>query len=344
MSTIAEGTAPEHSAPADDRALPFQVEALDVRGRAVTLGPAINAILERHEYPPPVNHLLGEAMALAALLATSLKDTGRFILQAQTDGPVRLIVVDIRTPGEMRATASFDLDAVEAATAEAGGAPGQAALLGKGTLAMTVEQGGRAQRYQGYVPIDGEGLEAAAHTYFRQSEQIPTRIRLATAEVFSRDADGAARQSWRAGGVIAQFMPDASDRIRHRDLPPGDIPDDASDEDEFEIAPDDDAWTEAAALIDTVEDHELTDPEISAERLLFRLFHERGVRVFDPVALMDKCSCSKERIMSVLEQLQPDEVAAATVDGNIEVRCEFCGTLYQIDPDEIRHDETPDAA
>jgi molecular chaperone Hsp33 len=314
----------------DDRALPFQVEGLDVRGRVVTLGPSLDAILQRHDFPGPVKRLLGEAAVLASLLATSLKDFGRFILQTQTDGPVSMIVVDVRTPGQIRATASFDETAVAEATAEGRADP--AVLLGRGTLAMTVEQGHTQQRYQGYVPLDEESLEAAAHTYFRQSEQIPTRIRLAVAELYDRDAEGAARRSWRAGGIIGQFLPESQERIRHRDLPAGDAPEGAAPAEELE---DDDAWVEAQALIDTVEDHELTDPAIAAERLLYRLFHERGVRVFQPISLEENCSCSRERIVEVLSELKPEEIAEAAVSGSIEVRCEFCGTHYRFDPGEF---------
>jgi molecular chaperone Hsp33 len=321
----------------DDRALPFQVEALDVRGRVVTLGPSIDAILQRHDFPPPVKRLVGEAAVLASLLATSLKDVGRFILQAQTDGPVSLVVVDVRTPGQIRATATFDAEAVNAATAD--GEWDTSVLLGSGTLAMTVEQGEMQQRYQGYVPLEDETLEAAAHTYFRQSEQIPTRIRLAVAEMYDRGADGAARRTWRAGGIIGQFLPEAGERIRHRDLPAGDAPEGAFVADDEEE--DDDAWVEAQALIDTVEDHELTDPSIAAERLLYRLFHERGVRVFEPISIEENCSCSRERIGEVLKEMSPsdiDEAAAAT--GAVEVRCEFCGASYSFDPKEIEAERT----
>ncbi len=316
----------------DDRALPFQVEGLDVRGRVVTLGASIDAILQRHDFPPPVKRLVGEAAVLASLLATSLKDVGRFILQTQTDGPVSLVVVDVRTPGQIRATATFDADAVSAATLD--GEWDTSVLLGTGTLAMTVEQGQTQQRYQGYVPLEDETLEAAAHTYFRQSEQIPTRIRLAVAEMYDRDADGAARQTWRAGGIIGQFLPDAGERIRHRDLPAGDAPEGALVEDDDRE--DDDAWVEAQALIDTVEDHELTDPSIVAERLLYRLFHERGVRVFEPISIEENCSCSRDRIGEVLQQMDEAEIdEAAALSGAVEVRCEFCGANYSFDPAEI---------
>jgi molecular chaperone Hsp33 len=311
----------------DDRALPFQVEGLDVRGRVVTLGPSLDAILQRHDFPVPVKRLVGEAAVLASLLATSLKDVGRFILQTQTDGPVSMIVVDVRTPGQLRATASFDEAAVAEAAAE--GRVTHAALLGRGTLAMTVEQGRTQQRYQGYVPLEEESLEAAAHTYFRQSEQIPTRIRLAVAEMYDRDEAGGARRSWRAGGIIGQFLPVSEERIKRRDLPAGDVPEGRERSPE---PADDDAWVEAQALIDTVEDHELTDPAIAAERLLYRLFHERGVRVFQPISLEENCSCSRERIENVLRQMSREEIVDASAGGSIQVRCEFCGTHYRFDP------------
>jgi molecular chaperone Hsp33 len=321
----------------DDRALPFQVEGLDVRGRIVTLGPSLDAILQRHDFPAPVNRLVGEAAVLASLLATSLRDVGRFILQTQTDGPVSMIVVDVRTPGQIRATASFDEAALAEATAKGPAEAGM--LLGRGTLAMTVEQGPSAQRYQGYVPLETETLEDAAHTYFRQSEQIPTRIRLAVAEMYDRDEHGASRRTWRAGGIIGQFLPHSEERVRRRDLPAGDLPAGADPTPE---EADDDAWIEMQALLDTVEDHELTDPSIAAERLLYRLFHERGVRVFEPIQLQENCSCSRERIDEVLRQMSAAELAQSAAGGSINVRCEFCGTEYRFDPAEFGVGKTAD--
>ena len=320
----------------DDRALPFQVEGLDVRGRIVTLGPSLDAILQRHEFPAPVKRLVGEAAVLASLLATSLRDVGRFILQTQTDGPVSMIVVDVRMPGHIRATATFNEAALAEATANGRAEAG--ALLGRGSLAMTIEQGHSAQRYQGYVPLEAETLEDAAHTYFRQSEQIPTRIRLAVAEMYDRDEHGASRRTWRAGGIIGQFLPQSEERVRRRDLPAGDVPPGV------EVAPeavDDDAWVEVQALLDTVEDHELTDPSIAAERLLYRLFHERGVRVFEPIALEENCSCSRERIDQVLRQMDAEELGQAAAGGSINVRCEFCGTQYRFDATEFSPGDPP---
>ena len=269
--------------------LPFEVAPLDVRGRAIQMGPAIDALLARHDYPDAVSKLVAEAVVLAVLLGSSLKFDGKFILQTETDGPVDMLVADYRTSGEVRAYARFDAERVAAAEAAGEAVPG--ALLGHGTLAMTVDQGAYMSRYQGVVPLEGQSLEEVAHTYFRQSEQIPTRVRLAVGEILQRE-NGAMQRSWRAGGLIVQFLPDAPDRMRQPDLPGGDAPEGAEVDDEEE----DDAWVEAQSLVGTVEDHELTDPAVPVERLLFRLFHERGVRVFTPVAITDDCSCSRERI------------------------------------------------
>ena len=331
MAAVNNQTDPAPEGDANDRALPFQIEALDVRGRVVTIGGLLDSILNRHDYPPPVSRLVGEAIVLASLLATSLKDTGRFILQVQGDGPVSMLVVDIRTPGQIRATANFDAEEISRLGLEHKAVTSDM-LLGTGSLAMTVEQGRSARRYQGFVPIEGETLEEAAHVYFRQSEQIPTRIRLAVAELFDRSPDGESRRRWRAGGIIAQFLPDSEDRIRRRDLPGGDDPEGDMAVDD---TPDDDAWVEAGVLIDTIEDHELTDPAIPAERLLLRLFHERGARVFEPVGLEDRCSCSRDRIITVLAEMDADEIAEATVSGEISVRCEFCGSQYAFDPEAL---------
>src|SRR5256886_12945311 len=162
---------------ADDTILPFQVEALDLRGRLVRFGPAIDSILSRHRYPAPVAKLLGEAIVLTVMLGSALKFEGRFILQTQSDGPVRMLVVDFTAPGRVRACARFDAARVAAAGGEI--TPGQ--LLGRGHLAMTIDQGPEMSRYQGLVPLEGGDLEQAAHEYFARSEQIPTHVRLALA-------------------------------------------------------------------------------------------------------------------------------------------------------------------
>jgi len=323
-------TSVQVSAPVgDDAVRPFQAEGLDVRGRAVQLGPALDALLSRHDYPAAVSRLVGEATVLTALLGASLKFDGRFILQTQTDGPVSMLVVDFRTPGDIRAYASFDEEAVGRAVEAGEASAGQ--LLGTGTLGMTIDQGADTTRYQGIVALEGESLEEVAHTYFRQSEQIPTRVRLAASEMLVRE-DGETRSFWRAGGVLAQFMPAVTERMPREDLPGGDDPnaEAASSNDE------DESWREARMLIETIEDHELLDPDVPVERLLYRLFHERGVRVYDAAPIRDKCSCSRERIENVLNSFTAEAIEESVEDGVIKVKCEFCGTAYEFDPDRFR--------
>ncbi|MGH7247828.1 MAG: Hsp33 family molecular chaperone HslO, partial [Pseudomonadota bacterium] len=183
----------------DDTILPFAVKALDLRGRIVRLGPAVDTILTSHDYPPPVAKLLGEAIALAVMLGSALKFDGRFILQTKSDGPVRLLVVDFSSPGRVRACARFDPERVAAAISARAAEPGR--LLGHGHLAMTIDQGPDMSRYQGLVPLDGGNLEQAAHEYFARSEQIPTRVRLAVAEEFLASQNGT-RRRWRVGGIL----------------------------------------------------------------------------------------------------------------------------------------------
>jgi len=329
MNVRFEGTGEPLGPAGDDAVRPFEVSALDARGRVIQMGPVLDAMLERHDYPVPVARLLAEAVVLGVLLGSSLKFDGKFILQTQTDGAVDMLVVDYRTDGGLRAYARFDKAAVAKAEAEGHVDPG--ALLGIGTLAMTVDQGPHMSRYQGIVPLDGDSLEAVAHTYFRQSEQIPTRIRLAAAEMHVREGDRV-RHGWRAGGLLVQFLPDAPERMRQADLPGGDAPASSPAE---SFTDEDDAWTEARSLVDTIQDDELTDPSVPVERLLFRLFHERGVRVFHAAEVRDECTCSRERVRGVLASFSAEEIAESTENGEISVTCEFCSKKYRFDPAEF---------
>lgn len=310
----------------DDAVLPFAVEALDVRGRLVRLGPSVDTILRRHGYPDSVARLLGEAAALTVLLGSSLKFEGRFQLQTKTDGPVAMIVVDFEAPDRLRATARFDAEKVAAL----GARPlKDADLIGAGHLAMTIDQGSAASRYQGVVALEGQSLEEAAHQYFRQSEQIPTQVRLAVAEAVEEGAG-----HWRAGGLIVQFLPQSIDRARLADLPPGDIPEGHTHMSGQAV--EDDAWVEARSLVGTVEDHELVDPSVSSERLLYRLFHERGVRVFDRQSVHEACRCSRERVMGMIRSFSPEERRDIVADdGRIVITCEFCSRRYDLDPQEV---------
>jgi molecular chaperone Hsp33 len=293
------------------------VEPLDVRGRVVRLGACVDHILVQHDYPAPVAQLVGEAVALTVLLGSSLKIEGRFQLQTRSDGAIDMLVVDFDAPDRLRAFARFDPQKL--AEAGRGGE-----LLGKGHLAFTIDQGNDASRYQGIVALEGQGLEEAAHQYFRQSEQIPTRVRLAVAQ----NVTGAG-VNWRAGGLMVQFLPGSQDRRRQADLDPGDAPLGLV----FEAPEEDDAWAEAKALAATIEDHELVDPTLSSERLLYRLFHQPGVKVFEPTMVRDSCRCSQDRIRAMLRRFTPSERRDMIGDnGMIGVTCEFCSTYREFDP------------
>src|SRR6201982_1976480 len=217
------------SVPVDDAVLPFEVDALDLRGRLTRMGPALDDVLTRQDYPAPVCKLLGEAIVLTTLLGSSLKFDGRFILQTQTDGPVSFLIVDFQAPDKLRAYARFDAKRLK---------PGldSGALLGKGHLAMTIDQGPDMSRYQGLVALEGGSLEDAAHEYFLRSEQIPTRVRLAVGEEW-RTGEGP-RHRWRAGGMLLQFLPKAPERARQADLHPGDAPEGSV----THTVAEDDAW------------------------------------------------------------------------------------------------------
>jgi molecular chaperone Hsp33 len=304
----------------DDHVVPFQVEGLDVRGRAVQLGPLLDTILARHEYPAPVARLLAEAIVLTVLIGTSLKFEGKFTVQTKSDGPVDLLVCDFSTPENVRAYARFNDEALAKAIVDHETEPEQ--LLGRGILAFTIDQGRFSQPYQGIVPLDGTSLEESAGIYFRQSEQIPTQVRLSAAELFDRDEAGKPRHRWRAGGLIAQFLPEAPERMRQADLHGGDGDRGVASHRE------DDAWTEARSLVETIDADELTDPQVGTERLLYRLFHERGVRVYPPQAVLDRCNCSRDRLKGVLDSFTAEEIEASQENGEIAVTCEFCSTTY----------------
>lgn len=303
---MANDTLPPESA-RDDLVAPFQLEGRPVVGRLVRLGPAIDAVLGKHAYPEPIANLLGEACALAALVGASLKFTGKLILQAQGDGPVRFVVADYDTSGALRGYCRYDAEQLAALTADNPRPPADA-LLGQGLFAMTIDPGLERERHQGVTAIEGDSLARCAEAYFAQSEQIPTRVRLAVGRL--TDASGA---HWRAGGVMTQLI--AGDSARG----------DTSEH-----------WDHARALIETVAGDELLDPMITPEILLFRLFHEEGARLLPGKALRAECRCSPERVTGMLRSFPESERAEMTEpDGRIHVTCEYCSTQYVIDPAEV---------
>lgn len=299
----------------DDIVLPFAVETLSIRGRLVRLGPAVDQLLKRHQYPESVSRLVAEAVTLAALLGSTPKLEGRFQLQTKTDGPVSMLLVDFDVPSNLRALARFDEARIARAEASED-------LLGRGHMAFTIDPGGEMTRYQGVIALEGQGLEGAAHHYFERSEQIPTLVRLAVGEtVAPRGRD------WRAGGLIVQYLPASAKR--RADFHPGDAPEGT----EPHRVEEDDAWTEAQARSRTTQAHELIDPMLSGERLLYRLFNERGVRVFEPMRLAAACRCSAEGVDAMLRSFPPEEVRQMVGDdGMIGVTCEFCSTKRVFNP------------
>lgn len=299
----------------DDATLPFQVGDTAVRGRVVRLGPAIDNILRVHPFPDPVLELIGEATALAALMGASLKFDGKLIFQAQGAGPVSMLVADYAANGDIRATAALR-GPVEPE------ARGLAALLGDGHIAITIDQGPDMERYQGVTPIEGHSLAEAAAGYFMQSEQIPTALKLAVGSV-ARPGEG---RVWRAGGVIAQFMPgEGGARARGEAV--------------LNAPADRDTWERAAILLETTQADELLDPAISAETLLYRLYHEDGVRVFRPGRVRAACGCNAEKIAAILSRYSRDELAGMVEDGAIRVVCDFCRRNYAFD--ETGRETTP---
>jgi molecular chaperone Hsp33 len=286
-----------------DTALGVTLPARHARGRVVRLGPALDAILANHAYPPVIEQLLAEAIALTALLGSLLKDPGgQTTLQAQTEsGIVDLLVCDY-LGGQLRGYVRHDGERL----AEAGPNPTLFSLFGRGYLAITFDQPASDERYQGIVPLEGDSLAQAAQTYFTQSEQIPSIVRLAARK---------GEQGWVAGGLLFQHLPEGEegrDRLHTRlDHP---------------------EWGHVAVLAGSVKDAELTDPALPLDDLVWRLFHEEEeVRTLAPVALSRGCRCDPDYVRSVIARFPPEEKAAMVGDdGFIRVDCAFCATDFPI--------------
>lgn len=311
---VHDPNSPQDTLPQDDFILPFQVGDSAVRGRIVRLGPAIDELLSRHSFPTPVQGLVGEAAALVAMLGTALKFDGKLILQAQGDGPVSMLVADYSANGQLRATATLAAGQTETA-AKAQGAELHY-LMRKGHMVMTIDQGPDMDRYQGVVPLEGPTLARAAINYFSQSEQIPTAIELAVGRVSTPDGE-----MWRAGGIMVQSMP-GEGGTRER----GDAANLADDDRE--------TWNRAATLLETTKADELVDPTLSAETLLYRLYHEDGVRIFEPRSANASCTCSREKIASILAQYSRADIEDMIKDNAIVVECDFCRATFRFELDE----------
>ena len=306
-----------------DFILPFQIEGAGVRGRVARLDSVVDDIVRRHDYPPAVSRLLSESITLTALLGNTLKFDGVFSLQTRSNGPVRLLAADFTTDGTVRAYAGIDPDR-KGELPE--GAPGPTAavpeLLGDGNLAFTVDQGVHSERYQGIVSLDGGTLAECAESYFRVSEQLPTRIKLGVSP--GTKGNGHAPLPWRASGIMIQQIAETGGGESRT---PAALSDDASGEPG-------ENWRRASILFDSLSFDELTDPNLRPEDVLYRLYHEDGVRVFDSHEVRFGCRCSRERITAVIRTFSEDEIAEITVNGKIEATCEFCSTTYVLDPKE----------
>ena len=294
----------DRAAPTDDLIQPFHLNGREVRGRIIRLGSVAHAVLTRHALPPAAASLLGEAMALTAMMASAMKFNGIFTLQAQGDGPASMLVADYRNGGDLRGyiRLSDSFDAARDTTADG--------LLGKGILALTVDREGDSQRYQGTVELEGDNLSSSAEYYFRQSDQVPSLFRLFA----GRGPDG----NWRVGGIMLQSLP--------------------RDPDEEKAKED---WNLAETLAATVKPQELLDPTLSPAELLYRLFHEDGVWLHDVTPVRDQCTCSAERIAEVVQSFPEEEVRDLAVEtGNVSVDCQFCGRTYTLPLENLIGDRT----
>ncbi len=282
-----------------DLAVGFTIPANHARGRLVRLGGVLDEILSAHDYPAPIARVLSEALVLTALLGSTLKDDeGQLTMQAQTEnGIVDLFVSDYKA-GILRGYVRFDAKRL----ADLQGVPSLENLFGKGYLAITFDQAVSKERYQGIVPLEGSSLAEAVESYFGQSEQLPSIVRLAVSDT-----------GHVAGGMLIQHLPEGEEG-RERLHTRLDHPE----------------WEHVRALAQTMKAAELVDLSLPLETLLWRLFHEEEVRVLAAVPLGNECRCNVDHIKSVLSRFGPDEQREMVDDdGFIVVDCEFCSSKYR---------------
>jgi molecular chaperone Hsp33 len=297
MNSPSSGYTP---APTADFVLPFELEEAGLRGRLVRMDGASTRALLAHPLPEPAQRVLAEALGLAALLGSSLRFEGRLSVQLKGDGPLNLLATDYFAGGGLRGYARLD----EKRFADEGRPEHFAGLVGEGVLAITIEAKKGAQPYQGLVPLSPEGLSASAETYFAQSEQLPTMLRLAAGPVY-KSGEG---HGWRAGAFMVQAVPGKQADSEERS----------------------DDWRRIELFMKTLQDYELLDTDVTAESVLWRLFHDDEVRVRKSLPLRFECSCRAENIRSVLTSYPIEELKdLPDPDGVIRTRCEFCGNTYE---------------
>jgi len=307
------------TAPFGDLVQPFRIEALGLRGQLVRLGPALEAILGPHGYPVRVAGMVAETLALAVVLANALRFNGIFTLQAQGDGPLGTLVADVTNTGDMRSYARFDGERIRAARGGAGGAV--PSLLGAGHMVFTVDQGPDGERYQGICALEGASLADCAHHYFRQSGELETAIMLAN--TVAGGTNGAGGRAGNGGGGNGADGARAAALMIQR-LASADGP--GADE-----AQADEDWRRAVILMSSATAGELLDPAVTPDQLLYRLFHEDGVRVFRTRPLRHACRCSRDKVATTLRAFPRAEIEAMAEDGAVTVTCEFCKAGYRFD-------------
>lgn len=309
----------------DDTVLPFQLDHSAIRGRVARLDGALGQVLKQHDYPAPIEKLVAEAAILTALIGQSMKLRWKLSLQIRGNGPARLIATDYYGPSEdgeparIRAYASYDSERLSL-DADA------FSQIGAGYFAVMIDQGEGMTPYQGFTPIAGRSLSDCAQTYFAQSEQLPTRFSLSFGE--SQQANGATH--WRAGGIMLQHMPAVGGSVaaesgsgeggllNHTDILAGE---------------DEENWTRANALLDTVEALELIGPSVTPTDLLIRLFHEEEPRVFNSQPVHFGCSCSPDKVRQAMSiYSQKDIKKMTTENGIVSADCQFCSAHYEFDP------------
>lgn len=292
--------------PDDSHVLTFDLERANLRGRVIRLGKVLDHILAPHHFPESIEKLLVETITISVLLSSMLKYEGIFILQAHGTGAVTRLVADVTSSGDIRGTAGYDADKLQQLVNE-NPDPNALDLLGAGYLAFTVDQGEFMERYQGIVELKNTLLESFHH-YFDQSEQIGTSIRMASC----KDDTG----MWRVGAIMLQHVPD------HSNIP----------QDSKPVA---ENWNRARILLDTCTDAELLDSKLHDETLLYRLFHEEGVRVYTPHSVAKGCRCTPEKLKGVLSMLSDDDLAHAATEGHITMTCEFCNKDFVFGLDDV---------
>ncbi len=293
----------------------FQLESSGIRGRVVRLGSVLDKILSAHDYPLPIAHLVAETITLSLCLSSMLKYEGIFTLQAQGDGPLKMLVSDVTSAGIVRACASFDADRfqrsreqISALKATENSQNHLAQYLGKGYIAFTVDHGTLGgERYQGIVELKGSSMSDCVQHYFAQSEQIKTAIKMA---VGKRD------ENWRAGAIMLQNMPENNNKEICSNIR-------------------EDDWRRSMILLESCTEDEFLDKNLSSDDLLVRLFHEEGVRVYEQNKIEKGCRCNIDRVMNILYTMEEEDIDYMSKDGVINMTCEFCSKTYSFNKKEV---------